>query len=94
MNLWMAVGLSILAIYRLSYLIAKEDGPFDMFASLRGKIGQEGWFGRGLNCPNCLSFWISIVPAIYISSSFLEFFTIWLGMAGMALIINELFYDR
>jgi len=33
--------LAILAVYRMAHMIAKEDGPFDVLAWIRGKVDPE-----------------------------------------------------
>ncbi len=88
MNLYLALALSILAVYRVSYFIAKEDGPFDLFSELRGKIGQDGWVGRGLHCVLCISFWLSLIPALWLFwGRPIDIIVGWLGIAGSILVI-------
>jgi len=50
-----AVGL---AAYRVGHMLAREDGPFDLFSSLRERVGQKTWMGRGMHCALCTSFWL------------------------------------
>lgn len=96
MNEWFIVILSILAVYRISYLIAREDGPFDMFVAMRHKIGQHNWIGRGLHCILCIDFWLSLPPAIVLFGyAGIPMIIIgWLGMAGGGLIIYKIFDER
>lgn len=83
------LGLAILAVYRVAYMIAKEDGPFDALAWIRGKIDpmQHTWIGRGLNCVLCLSWWLSLV-VFALGGSWLE----WLAVAGGVLVIHKALY--
>lgn len=55
-----------LAVYRISRMIALEEGPFGLFVSLRERVDpfQHSWLGRGLNCPLCISFWAGIGVAV------------------------------
>ena len=53
-----------LAVYRISNMIAQEDGAFDMFARLRTWVGQKSWIGRGIHCVLCVSFWAGIAGAL------------------------------
>ena len=56
-----------LATWRLSHMMAKEDGPFDCFRRLRILAGASenigGWWqadntlGKLIICPLCLSVW-------------------------------------
>lgn len=44
------------ACWRLSRLVAREDGPFDVVLRLRSRAGTSQW-GRLMDCPYCLSVW-------------------------------------
>lgn len=81
--------LEILAVYRVAHMIAKEDGPFDVLARIRGKVDpeQKTWIGRGLNCVACLSFYISFV-AFALGGSWLD----WLAVAGGVLVLYKATY--
>jgi hypothetical protein len=72
--------LAALTVYRLATDLAWEDGPFDLFARLRGAVmsraGANSWLSSGVNCPICLSFWLSL-PAAYLWGALA-----WLGIAG------------
>lgn len=58
--------LIALAVYRGSYMLAKEEGPFSIFLKLRDKVDplQITWLGRGIRCPMCVSFWAGIIAAL------------------------------
>ncbi len=91
----MALILSVLAVYRLSYLIAKEDGPFDMFSVMRGKISQENWIGRGLHCVLCVSFWLSFLPAFWLYwGRPINVIIGWLGIAGAVMVLYKVFDEQ
>lgn len=84
------LGAAILAVYRVAHMIAKEDGPFDALAWIRGRIDpdQKTWVGRGLNCVLCLSFWLSLV-ALGLGGSWLD----WLAVAGGVLVLYRVAYQ-
>lgn len=71
------------AVYRVARALADEDGPFDVFAQLRGLIDpdQRTWIGRGLNCPLCLGGWLALPLALALSTDWLLW---WFGLAGAA----------
>ena len=60
----------VLVTYRLTLLINKEAGPFDMFGKFRARIGIKfdqysnpyatNQFAEMILCPYCLSVWIGI----------------------------------
>ena len=81
---WLAFVLAVLATYRVAHMIAREDGPFDAFAWVREKLGQESWYGRGMNCVLCISFWLAL-PAAWLAG--LPIVLGWLGVAGGVLTI-------
>ncbi len=85
--------LSSLAVYRLSYMIAKEEGPISIFARIRGKIDpdQSTWVGRGINCPLCVSFWLSLLSTVFILQN-RDFYTtifLWLSLAGFSAFLER-----
>ncbi len=79
--------LLTIAIYRIAYLLAIEEGPFSVLATLRDRIdpNQATWLGRGVRCVACVSFWLALGAALLISGSILD----WLSMAGGALVIHK-----
>jgi len=87
--------LSVLAVYRVSYMIANEDGPLDVFVFIREKAGQKNWIGRGLNCVLCISVWLAMIPAIiFFRSSFETTILYWFAIAGGVLVIHKYFAKR
>jgi len=77
----------------VSYFIAKEDGPFDLFSKLRGKISQDGWVGRGLNCVLCISFWLSLIPAYWLfKGDYFGMILGWFGIGGAVMVLYKVFY--
>lgn len=91
MSDWLAFVLAVLATWRIAYMLAREDGPFDIFATIRAKVGQESWYGRGLHCVLCMSFWIALPMALIVG---LPWFSGWLGVAGGVLVIFLFFEYR
>lgn len=88
-----------LATFRISSLIADEDGPLGLFEWLRGRVGVKrdergdnygtNNFAVGVVCILCNSVWVGVVVmALYI---YLEQITVWvafpLALSAVALII-------
>lgn len=86
MNLALLLVASF-AVWRVARMIALEEGPFSVFAWLRGRIDplQKTWIGRGLGCVACVSFWVALAAALLLQLSTIE----WLGIAGAALLLNR-----
>ena len=85
MSDWLRFLIAVLATYRLAYMLAREDGPFDLFSTWREKVGQSAWYGRGFHCVLCMSFWIAL-PAALVAFG-LSGFLAWFGVAGGVLVI-------
>ena len=81
--------VAALATYRISFMIGQEDGPFDLFSRLRGKVGQREWYGRGMHCTLCISFWVSLLAAFVASDSWLMVIPYWMGIAGAVLVLHR-----
>lgn len=88
--LWLA---SLLAVYRASRMISQdgEDGPFDLLARMREKVGQRSWVGRGLHCFYCVSFWAGLAAAVWLAAFGLIGWTTlplwWFGLSGGAMVV-------
>lgn len=90
MTLW--IVLATLATYRLSRMIALEDGPVDVFSNMREKVGQATWVGRGVHCVLCISFWLSwLVVLLLPLASLPEYVLAALGIAGGVVVIHKFF---
>lgn len=87
------LAAAALAVYRVAYLLAREDGPFDLAAALRERLGQATWVGRGFHCPMCLSFWGAFVAYLMliigerITDNTLMFLN-WGAIAGACAVIH------
>ena len=80
----LAYILVSLATYRVATDIAWEDGPFAVFAWMRGRamvrFGPLHWVVTGLSCPICGSFWIA--PLALTAWLYLPWLVAWLAVAG------------
>ncbi|MEP6900217.1 MAG: DUF1360 domain-containing protein [Actinomycetota bacterium] len=81
--------LCLLAVWRICHLLSQEDGPFDLIIKFRKLFGQ-GFFGNLLDCFYCLSMWVSIPFAIWLSSDWKEGIVCWLALSGGACILFKL----
>lgn len=82
------------AVYRISRMIALEDGAFNLFALLRGwvftKFGN-GWINEGVNCPMCISWWIALPIAFVVSPlNLLIVFLVWQALSGIAVFLYKM----
>ena len=51
--------LAALATWRVTHLLAEEDGPADLVVHLRRRAGSS-WAGDLLDCFYCLSIWVAV----------------------------------
>lgn len=85
-----------LGVYRVAHMLAREDGPFDVFLiwrdSLTGRYGKDHWLSKGFSCVLCLSFWGSLVGmvwAVWCRWLLLDFLAGWLAVAGLVLVFHQ-----
>lgn len=58
--------LLCLAVWRITHMIVREEGPFSIFQKMREPFaGQSTWIGRGLHCMFCVSYWLSAIAAVF-----------------------------
>ena len=80
--------IAALATWRVSFLLAREEGPRKIFASLREK-SKASFSGKLLECVKCTGMWVSIPLAFFVNGSWLELLVIWLALAGVTAVIDE-----
>jgi hypothetical protein len=88
-SVWFRFVISALAVWRLTHLLAAEDGPWDLMVRLRRRLGVDIW-GKLMDCFNCLSIWISIPFAFYVASGILDILIVWFALSGTASLANRL----
>lgn len=94
MNDWLLFVLASFAVYRVSRMVAEEDGPAFAFRRLRGTFTDaESSIAAGLRCFYCISVWAALLVTVL-----LVLFTNWeawlwpiwwFGVAGAAAKIYE-----
>jgi hypothetical protein len=88
-ELLMRFLLAVLATWRVTHLLASEDGPGDIIVRLRGRLG-DGFAGSLTDCFNCLSLWISVPAALLLSRRPLMWAASWLALSGGACLLERL----
>lgn len=87
--------VAVCATYRLAHMIAREDGPVEVFLSLRTWLHTHSsrrtrWIVAGVDCPLCLSFWLAWLIALLLPWLGVAFFVLTsLGIAGGALVLHS-----
>jgi Protein of unknown function (DUF1360) len=83
---WLAVG--VLCVWRLTHLLAAEDGPWRSIARLRAAVGSGLW-GRLLDCFYCLSLWVALPLALLIGTNWAERAALWLALSAGAILLER-----
>ncbi len=87
-NPWLAFVLAALGTWRVTHLIAEEDGPADLVLKLRMKLGS-GPLGRWMDCFQCLSLWVALPFACAVASSMAQGLLAWLALSGAACLLER-----
>jgi len=80
--------LSALAVYRVSFLVAREDGPWGMFRRMRASAAATA-AGRLVGCVNCLTVWMSVPLALFVGTSWIERLIGWWALSGAAVLMDR-----
>jgi hypothetical protein len=92
MNGWdelMRLVPAVLATWRITHLLANEDGPADSIVYLRSRLGH-GLIGSLMDCFNCLSLWIAAPAAFALSHDAGTWVIVWLALSGGACLLERL----
>ena len=81
------IVLAVLATWRVTHLLASEDGPADIIVRFRRLLGQSP-LGTLMDCFNCLSLWVAAPAALFISRRPVEWFGDVAGAVGCGMFIR------
>ena len=87
-TVWLHLVLAVLATWRLSTLLARDDGPWDAIARLRAVLGDGQW-GRMLDCFHCVSLWVAAPLACGLGRDPLEQWLAWPALSGAACLLER-----
>lgn len=87
-NIWLRFVLAVLATWRVTHLIAREDGPGDIIVRLRMKLGTSFW-GSLMDCFYCLSIWVAAPFTLFVCSKPLDLLLTWLALSGAACLLER-----
>lgn len=79
--------LVVLAVWRITHLLAAEDGPFNLLAWLRRQAGA-GFWGSLMDCFYCLSLWIAAPFAFVMGRTWSEKLLLWPAISGAAILLD------
>jgi hypothetical protein len=73
--------LGVVAVWRVTHMLAFEDGPSLAFKNAR-KRGEETFWGEVLACFYCLSLWVAAPFALLGMEGWREFALLWPALSG------------
>jgi Protein of unknown function (DUF1360) len=85
---WSRLVVAALAAWRITHLLANEDGPADVIVRVRTRLG-DGIAGRLLDCFYCLSLWVAAPLAMLVCRDPLQRLVTWLALSGAACLIER-----
>jgi hypothetical protein len=89
LDVWARFVLAVLATWRVTHLLASEDGPADIIVRFRALLGQS-IVGKLMDCFNCLSLWVAALSAFYVSRTPLEWLFCWLALSGGSCLLERI----
>jgi hypothetical protein len=89
MSDWMRFAVAVLATWRVTHLLASEDGPADLIFRFRALLGQS-LAGKLMDCFYCLSLWIAAPAALFVSVRPAEWLLSWLALSGAACLLERM----
>jgi hypothetical protein len=81
--------LAALAVWRVTHMLSREDGPWDILVRLRRVFGA-GMLGRLAACFYCLSIWVALPFAWFLKGDVADTFVGWLALSGGAVLLERL----
>jgi hypothetical protein len=88
-EVWIRFVLAALATWRVTHLLAREDGPGDVIARFRARLGS-GFWAKLMDCFYCLSFWTAAPLAFFVCRVPLDWLVAWLALSGAACLLERL----
>jgi Protein of unknown function (DUF1360) len=80
--------LAVLATWRVTHLIAREDGPAEMIYRMRRRMGV-GFWGQLMDCFLCLSLLVAAAMAFFVASRPAAWVVSWLAISGGASLLER-----
>jgi hypothetical protein len=81
-------AVAALAVWRVTHLLAEEDGPVDAVVRLRRRAGS-GQLGELMDCFYCLSVWLAAPAAPAVASRRKDVPAVWCALSGAACLLER-----
>lgn len=87
-GVWFRLVLAVLAAWRVSHLLAHEDGPADLLIRWRRWLG-DSIVGRLMDCFYCLSLWVAVPLTFFVTEGVVNRLVAWLAISGGACLLEK-----
>ena len=81
-------AIASLVVWRVTHLLAEEDGPANVVVRLRGRLGQGG-LGELMDCFYCLSIWVAAPVSVAVARNRREVPAACLALSGAACLLER-----
>ena len=81
-------ALASLATWRVTHLLAEEDGPGGAVVRLRARLG-DGRLGELMDCFYCLSVWVAAPLSLTVARRRRDAPLVWLALSGAACLLER-----
>lgn len=86
---WFWLLVSILTVWRLTYMLCYEAGPYNVLSKIR-RVFYKAGLGKLIDCFHCTSVWISLICTVAIYKPCAESVILFLAIAAGASIIEKI----
>ena len=86
---WIRFVLAALATWRLTHLLAIEEGPANLIVRRREALSRT-ILADLIGCFGCLSVLIAIPFAVFVSTAPVELLVTWLALSGAAFLLERM----
>lgn len=78
----------VVVVWRVTHLVGREDGPFDVVFKFRKMLGNS-FFGKLMDCFYCLSIWTGLLAACYAGKTAIEIILLCLYYSGASILLEK-----
>lgn len=79
----------VVVVWRITHLVTAEDGPFEIIFKIR-KLAGNSFFGKLMDCFYCLSIWVGLLAAIFVTRKPEEIIMLCLYFSGASILLEKI----
>lgn len=81
--------LGVLGVWRISYLLHAENGPWNVFDHLRRRL-RAGFWNSLTGCFYCLSLWVAVPFTFLLTEAWRERLLLWPALSAGAILLERI----